>query len=285
MWRQDEVPNWKEKQLKGTKLLYWIVSLMRISWWPDSHFEDQPLEQLISPDSDGWGFDSNTILQLLDDDLKDKEKLLASHVARYPGEATPLQDTAGALWKEPRTPSGATFVPVGHVALERDDGSVLTSLTEPPEEILWVKHLYISWAAQAGGLGRSAMDQVEALATRDPVNAKVMVLDTMKKEFQASDEWKKTFYTDMGLEIPDVSFFPKPVLRRHHVDAQSRKCKALKECRDLARPSESVAFFHVSRLSATSSQEKLTWTFLAHGSPIRRTRSGTSEWATTSSRS
>lgn len=26
-WRIDEVPEWKEKQLQGTKFLYWVVSL------------------------------------------------------------------------------------------------------------------------------------------------------------------------------------------------------------------------------------------------------------------
>lgn len=28
-WRETEVPDWKEAQLKRTKVLYWIVSLSR----------------------------------------------------------------------------------------------------------------------------------------------------------------------------------------------------------------------------------------------------------------
>lgn len=31
-WREDEVAEWKEKMLRGTKFLYWIVSLAVQLW-------------------------------------------------------------------------------------------------------------------------------------------------------------------------------------------------------------------------------------------------------------
>jgi len=79
-WRADELPEWKEKQIKGTKFLYWTA---------------------------------------IRDDFPDKEKLLQRHVERYPTESKPVVDTARAVGSTAREPSEKPFTPIGHIALEQ----------------------------------------------------------------------------------------------------------------------------------------------------------------------
>ncbi|KAK1981102.1 hypothetical protein LZ30DRAFT_721260 [Colletotrichum cereale] len=78
-WRADEVGEWKYRQLKGTKFMWWVV--------------------LVS--------DAYT------DGLSD------SHLVRYPDERTPLEDTANAEIMEHRPLAAKEFVPVGHISLEK----------------------------------------------------------------------------------------------------------------------------------------------------------------------
>ncbi|PTB70765.1 hypothetical protein BBK36DRAFT_1137420 [Trichoderma citrinoviride] len=120
------------------------------------------------------------------DDLPGKEGLLAKHIARYPNEQEPIVDTAQAQGKSPRTPSSVSFVPIGHVALDLyPDRNERFSL---PASTVWIKSLYISWAIQAGGFGRSAMHQLEHLARLPPLRATTMALDTLTRDFQNTPE-------------------------------------------------------------------------------------------------
>ncbi|PNH63317.1 hypothetical protein VD0001_g9179 [Verticillium dahliae] len=162
-WRSDEVVEWREKQLEGGKVLYWVV---------------------------------------LADAIPGREKLLSDHLTTYPMEATPLRDTAADVWLMPRAPSGQSFWPIGHLALEKqaeDDADMGLA----KEGSVWIKHLYISWAIQAGGIGKASMQAVEALAKLEPLFGTTIVLDTAQKEKQSSDEWKRFFFTDMGRPIPE----------------------------------------------------------------------------------
>ncbi|KAJ4249868.1 hypothetical protein NW762_012211 [Fusarium torreyae] len=47
--------------------------------------------------------------------------------------------------------------------------------------------LYISWALQSAGLGRSAMIAAERLATLPPFNRNMIALDCVQKHFQLAD--------------------------------------------------------------------------------------------------
>jgi hypothetical protein len=60
-------------------------------------------------------------------------------------------------------------------------------------------------AIQAGGFGRSAMHQVERLASLPPLNATTMALDTVTKEYQQTPEGLATFNELRGqnLELKD----------------------------------------------------------------------------------
>lgn len=133
--------------------------------------------------------------------------MLQAHLAKFPGEASPLRDTADEHWATPRQPSGREFVPVGHVSLEKakvnTGKDVFRNLDIP--DLAWIKSLYLSWAIQGGGLGKAAMEEVERIAALEPLGAKVLALDTVTSEFQKSALLMKFFFTDRGLEVPKVS--------------------------------------------------------------------------------
>ncbi|KAL7921106.1 hypothetical protein ACQKWADRAFT_296285 [Trichoderma austrokoningii] len=123
----------------------------------------------------------------LGDDLVGRDELMAKHVAKYPAEKEAIVDTAATLARAPRTPTLAAFLPIGHIALdlypERNAKFSLAPST------VWIKSLYISRTMQSAGLGRSAMHQIEHLATCPPLNATTMALDTSTKEYQTTPEY------------------------------------------------------------------------------------------------
>ncbi|KAL7784891.1 hypothetical protein V8C37DRAFT_395018 [Trichoderma ceciliae] len=138
----------------------------------------------------------------LSDHLAGKDDLLAQHATRYPSEKEALVDTATILAATSRTPTSESFVPIGHIALDiYPERNTQFSL---PQSTVWIKSLYVSWAIQAGGFGRAAMHQIEHLASLPPLSATTMALDTVTKEFQATDEsmtiFQKLRGKGMGME-------------------------------------------------------------------------------------
>ena len=105
----------------------------------------------------------------------------------------------------PREPTGARFTPIGHIALEIHTPEEDEKFDLPGEGVVWVHQLYISYALQKGGFGMAAMAQVEMLAVRQPMNAKILALDTMSEKDQMSPLGLKLMYQDRGLPTPLVS--------------------------------------------------------------------------------
>ncbi|KAK1256223.1 hypothetical protein MKX07_008482 [Trichoderma sp. CBMAI-0711] len=164
-WDEDLIDEWKGKVREGKKILYWIK---------------------------------------INNDLPAKEELLAKHIARYPNEKEAIVDTAETLGKAPRTPTSASFIPIGHIALDLfPDRNEQFKL---PQSTVWIKSLYISWAIQAGGFGRSAMHHLERLATQPPLRATTIALDTLTKDFQATPENLAIFNKIRGAELPVEQF-------------------------------------------------------------------------------
>lgn len=95
-------------------------------------------------------------------------------------------DSCERLRNKSITPSGRTFVPIGHIALDvRSPYTEKYQLNHPLDgSAVWVKSLWISNPLQAGGLGRAALDTLEAMATASPLNATTLLLDTMQKDDQ-----------------------------------------------------------------------------------------------------
>ncbi|UKZ73804.1 hypothetical protein TrVFT333_001456 [Trichoderma virens FT-333] len=140
----------------------------------------------------------------INDSLPAKDEHLAKHIERYPNEKEAIVDTAEILGKSTRTPTLASFIPIGHIALDLyPDRNEQFSL---PQSTVWIKSLYISWAIQAGGFGRSAMHQIEHLATLPPLNATTMALDTVRKEFQTSPESIAILNKIRGSDVDAASF-------------------------------------------------------------------------------
>ncbi|ROT35091.1 hypothetical protein SODALDRAFT_77547 [Sodiomyces alkalinus F11] len=158
-WNAERVASeWKDEQLAGQKSIFWIV---------------------LSPDD------------------PDFDTRLSRHIAKYPSEKLPLKDTGQSTFvpRTAREPKLASFVPVGHISLAKDDPAARDlDLDLPSAGVMWIKAMYVSDALQNGGLGRAAMDAAEGMASRPPLNARVLVLDTVQKDDQLREDYALAMY-------------------------------------------------------------------------------------------
>lgn len=107
-------------------------------------------------------------------------------------------------WGQPRSPTHRALTPVGHVALDlRPKQNAELKLTD--DGIVWVAGLYISTVLQASGLGRETMRNAEAIASRAPLQAKWIVLDTMPREQQMGPAVAQWLYVAQGKPPPTVA--------------------------------------------------------------------------------
>jgi len=123
---------------------------------------------------------------------------LSQHLTKYPLEATPIHDTALTLGAKPRQPSSEPFTPIGHISL--DSESPNPDQADASKGMYCITTFYISRAIQSGGLGSAAMDRVESEAVNEPLNARVLSLDTLAN----SSLDRKEMWRDMGFEEPSV---------------------------------------------------------------------------------
>jgi GNAT superfamily N-acetyltransferase len=101
-----------------------------------------------------------------------------------------LEDTATTIYAVPRQPTKERFVPIGHISLDaKDPESEKIDLDIPSEGVFWIKTFYVSQSVQGQGIGRAAMDEVEAMAVREPLSAKILMLDTVQKDDQKREEF------------------------------------------------------------------------------------------------
>ncbi|GKZ21058.1 hypothetical protein AbraIFM66951_008255 [Aspergillus brasiliensis] len=98
----------------------------------------------------------------------------------------PIQDTALSINPVPRNPSHHSFIPIGHISLdsENPDTNESIQLDDIPTShaYYWIKTFYVIQAVQSQNVGRAAMDQVEEMAVREPLNA-VHAEDQLREEF------------------------------------------------------------------------------------------------------
>ncbi|TGJ79495.1 hypothetical protein E0Z10_g9275 [Xylaria hypoxylon] len=178
-WAASEVvPSWVPRAEKGLKIMFWVA---------------------------------------LADSFPDREEFLQAHKDRFPDETNPLKDTAQSLNLVPREPSGADFVPVGHVALNKGPTPDLEGHVDgllPEEGVYWITSLFISPSIQRRGLGRNVMSHVESLVAtpnKDTQEAALsgttIALDTPPKEWQVSNWAKENWWDPLNLPMPKVSLF------------------------------------------------------------------------------
>lgn len=110
-----------------------------------------------------------------------KESLLTQHTTAHPLESVPLSDTALSLGGKPRTPpsSSSPFIPVGHISLDE---------VEHMEDAYLISSFYVSRAIQNNGLGGAALKVLEQMATSEPLNAKLLRLNTIANEYEGKAE-------------------------------------------------------------------------------------------------
>ncbi|KAI1124415.1 hypothetical protein F5Y10DRAFT_30332 [Nemania abortiva] len=178
-WAASEVnPSWISRAEKGLKTMFWVV---------------------------------------LADSIPDRDQLLQAHKERFPNEATALKDTARSLNLVPRKPGGAAFLPVGHVAMNKDPTPDLVGCTDgllPEEGVYWISSLYISPTMQRRGLGRAVMSHLESLVAQAPSSnglptaalaGTTIALDTPPKEWHIGAWAKENFWDPLGLPTPKIS--------------------------------------------------------------------------------
>ncbi|POR36195.1 Uncharacterized protein TPAR_03581 [Tolypocladium paradoxum] len=157
---------------------------------------------------------------VLAEDAPRRETLLADHVKQFPKEREPLIDTATRLGQTERTPTKTPFLPIGHIAIEAfPERNVQFSL---PATTYWVKSLYISWALQASGLGRSAMAQLERVAAASPFGSTCIALDTASRAFQLREDVMAALYDARGAPRPREMRTNEDWYRRQGYDVVAR---------------------------------------------------------------
>lgn len=113
-----------------------------------------------------------------------------------------MSDTAISLNAVPRDPSHQSFIPIGHISLDtKNPDAADLELEIPSDSVYWIKTFFVQHSLQSKGIGRAAMDEVEAMAVNEPLLAKTLMLDTVERGDQLREEFAKATYGG----IPKVS--------------------------------------------------------------------------------
>jgi hypothetical protein len=115
--------------------------------------------------------------------------MLSQHISKYPEEASLLYDSATSFAGKSRQPLSTSFIQVGHVSLNSQNEH--EGQADPTQGIYCITALYISRAIQSSGLGSATMDELENVATREPLYAKTLSLDTVSEEGLDIEEIRK----------------------------------------------------------------------------------------------
>lgn len=106
-----------------------------------------------------------------------------------------LQDTAAYINGVARDASKRGFIPVGHIALDEENPHPKDiELDLPSEGVFWIKTLYVTHALQRKGIGRAALDEIETMAVKEPLLAKILMLDTVHQDDQRKKELAELLY-------------------------------------------------------------------------------------------
>ncbi|KAI0541576.1 hypothetical protein GGR58DRAFT_498077 [Xylaria digitata] len=154
--------------------------------------------------------------------FRDREEFLQAHKDGFPDETDSLEDTAQFLNLVSREPTGADFVPVGHVALNKGPTPDLERHVHgllPEEGVYWITSLFISPTIQRRGLGRAVMSRVESLVSypsdtngspdkgdsKAALSESIIALDAPPKEWQVGDWAKENWWDPLNLPMPRIS--------------------------------------------------------------------------------
>lgn len=82
------------------------------------------------------------------------------------------------------------FIPIGHISLDsKNPGVEKVGFAASAPGLFWIKTFFVSKAFQSKGIGRTAMDEVESMAVREPLLATMLMLDVISGEDQLREEF------------------------------------------------------------------------------------------------
>lgn len=181
-WNKQAVEGWRDLQREGKIALHWVVS------FPFSRAQHVIL----------------TSIQVLSETDPSISSKLTIHTTTWPAESTPISDSCSNFGGKPRVPNPARkFIPVGHISLDSENED--PNAADPSRGIYRISSFYISRALQSAGLGRAAMDEIESLATAEPLNARTLTLGTAANEYVGKKEKWEALTADGQVE-PKVRF-------------------------------------------------------------------------------
>lgn len=118
------------------------------------------------------------------------------------GDEEALYDTAESINGAGREASRMAFTPIGHISLDsKNKDAESLGIDIPSERVFWIKSFFILQSFQGEGIGRAAMDEAEGIATREPLWARTLMLDTVTTKHQLREDFAMSTYGS----VPKVS--------------------------------------------------------------------------------
>ncbi|RAQ54280.1 hypothetical protein AFGD_005580 [Aspergillus flavus] len=112
-----------------------------------------------------------------------------------PEEREKLIDTAVSINAAARQPTQADFIPIGHISLDsKNKKAEKLDLDIPSNNVFWIKSFFILHNLQGKGIGGATMNEIERIATQEPLCAKTLMLDTVERGDQLREEFAKVTY-------------------------------------------------------------------------------------------
>ncbi|KAJ6103352.1 hypothetical protein N7486_005779 [Penicillium sp. IBT 16267x] len=120
-----------------------------------------------------------------------------------------LRDTAQTINAVPRRASQQAFIPIGHISIDSLNAEANhPDLEIPSTGVFWIKTFYVSHSAQSQGVGRAAMDEVEKMAIGEPLNARILMLDTVQRDDQMREEFALAMHGGLP-KVPNQDWYAR----------------------------------------------------------------------------
>lgn len=125
------------------------------------------------------------------------------------GDREKLLDTATSIYAAKREPTQAEFIPIGHIGLDsKNKKAEELDLEIPSEGAFWIKSFFVLHDFQGKGIGRVAMDEIERIAAQDPLNARILMLDTVERGDALREEFAKATYGGLQ-KVPNQDWYSR----------------------------------------------------------------------------
>jgi len=159
-WGVENVSNWRDQQLAGQRVIFWLVSSIRSSLY---HAIQLTLR-----------------IKVLKPVHPCHDALLSGHILQFPQESEALSDTGSDVFPF-RRERQKTFMPIGHVSMDFPP----TGISDPARGRVGATSLYLSPAIRGLEFGRQVFELMRTVAGRF---ARYAVIDVPVRESQEAVE-------------------------------------------------------------------------------------------------